>query len=68
MTFFADKFRGKGNSMYLLFIHAISISNDKEIKETGSAEENTDFSIKVPFHGFNTFSSAIAEIVRTPYI
>eukprot|EP00111_Clytia_hemisphaerica_P002704 TCONS_00007630-protein len=43
-----NKFRGggKGNSMYLLFIQAISISNDKEIKESGNAEENNDFSIK----------------------
>ena len=47
---FLDKFRGgKGNSMYLLFIQAISINNDKEVKETGNAEENNDFSIKVCF-------------------
>ena len=34
--------------MYLLFIKAVSISNDKEVKEA-STEEHSDFSIKVLF-------------------
>ena len=46
---FSDNFRSKTKSMYLLFIQAVSISNDKEIKESSKAEEHSDFSIKVLF-------------------
>lgn len=47
--FFApDPGRSKDRCMYLLYIHAVSVSNSKEVHD-GKENENSEFSIKVLF-------------------
>ena len=48
-SIFTDNFRNKAKSMFLLYIHAVSISNNKDIKEGGGIDDTqtSEFSIKV---------------------
>ena len=44
-----DAYRNKDQSMYLLYIEAVSVSNNKEVNEIGKENDNSEFTIKVTF-------------------